>query len=170
MDESSSLLFAPSGIRTRVSIPVNSRALRLCHASQNLIFENLRIRGTHQLPPQCQFHPFEPLNSSNRDRTHTQLHSTLTALECTLVLGRPPLRSLFRWSYPISKSHNSGRIQMVTVESTTANLRELFRGPKFEPRPPADIQNDRTTIYDKLVVADSSGRELGATTSSRQKN
>ena len=47
---------------------------------------------------------------------------------------------------------------MVTVESTTANLRELFRGPKFEPRPPADIQNDRTTIYDKLVVADSSGR------------
>ena len=59
---------------------------------------------------------------------------------------------------------------MVTVESTTANLRELFRGPKFEPRPPADIQNDRTAIYDKLVVADSSGRELVATTSSRQKN
>ena len=59
---------------------------------------------------------------------------------------------------------------MVTVESTTANFTELFRGPKFEPRPPADIQNDRTTIYDKLVVADSSGRELVATTSSRQKN
>ena len=159
-----------SGTRTRVSIPVNSRALRLCHASQNLIFENLRIRGTRQLPPQCQFHPFEPLNSSNRDRTHTQLHSTLTALECTLVLGRPPLRSLFRWSYPISKSDNSGRIQMVTVESTTANLRELFRGPKFEPRPPADIQNDRTTIYDKLVVADSSGREFVVDSGPRQKN
>ena len=166
----SSIQLSCSGTRTRVSIPVNSRALRLCHASQNLIFENLRIRGTHQLPPQCQFHPFEPLNSSNRDRTHTQLHSTLTALECTLVLGRPPLRSLFRWSYPISKSHNSGRIQMVTVESTTANFTELFRGRGFEPRRRQSAQNDAETIYDKLVVADSSGRELVATTSSRQKN
>ena len=166
----SSIQLSCSGTRTRVSIPVNSRALRLCHASQNLIFENLRIRGTHQLPPQCQFHPFEPLNSSNRDRTHTQLHSTLTALECTLVLGRPPAQSLFRWSYPISKSHNSGRIQMVTVESTTANFTELFRGRGFEPRPAYHIQNNPETIYDKLVVADSSGRELVATTSSRQKN
>ena len=166
----SSIQLSCSGTRTRVSIPVNSRALRLCHASQNLIFENLRIRGTHQLPPQCQFHPFEPLNSSNRDRTHTQLHSTLTALECTLVLGGVTLQSLFRWSYPISKSHNSGRIQMVTVESTTANFNELFRGSGFESRRRQSAQNDRTAIYDKLVVADSSGREFVVDPGPRQKN
>ena len=59
---------------------------------------------------------------------------------------------------------------MVTVESTTANFTELFRGPKFEPRPPAGIQNDRTTIYDKLVVADSSGREFVVDSGPRQKN
>ena len=47
---------------------------------------------------------------------------------------------------------------MVTVESTTANLRELFRGPKFEPRPPADIQNNPETICRRLVAPDSSGR------------
>ena len=47
---------------------------------------------------------------------------------------------------------------MVTVESTTANLRELFRGLKFEPRPPADIQNDREINLHRLVAADSSGR------------
>ena len=163
----SSIQLSCSGTRTRVSIPVNSRALRLCHASQNLIFENLRIRGTHQLPPQCQFHPFEPLNSSNRDRTHTQLHSTLTALSCSA----DPLSDHFSAGFdPIPKSHNSGRIQMVTVESTTANFTELFRGRGFEPRRRQSAQNDAETIYDKLVVADSSGRELVATTSSRQKN
>ena len=59
---------------------------------------------------------------------------------------------------------------MVTVESTTANFPELFRGPKFEPRPPAEIQNDRAAIYDKLVVADSSGREFVVDSGPRQKN
>ena len=59
---------------------------------------------------------------------------------------------------------------MVTVESTTANFTELFRGPKFEPRPPADIQNNPETIYDKLVVADSSGREFVVDSGPRQKN
>ena len=59
---------------------------------------------------------------------------------------------------------------MVTVESTTANFTELFRGRGFELRPRVNAQNDAETIYDKLVVADSSGRELVATTSSRQKN
>ena len=59
---------------------------------------------------------------------------------------------------------------MVTVESTTANLRELFRGPKFEPRPPADIQNNPETIYDKLVVADSSNECFRIDPGPRQKN
>ena len=59
---------------------------------------------------------------------------------------------------------------MVTVESTTANLRELFRGLKFEPRRRQSAQNDRTAIYDKLVVADSSGREFVVDSGPRQKN
>ena len=59
---------------------------------------------------------------------------------------------------------------MVTVESTTANLTELFRGRGFEPRRRKDIQNNPETIYDKLVVADSSGREFVVDSGPRQKN
>ena len=59
---------------------------------------------------------------------------------------------------------------MVTVESTTANLRELFRGRGFESRRQVNAQNDAETIYDKLVVADSSGREFVVDSGPRQKN
>ena len=47
---------------------------------------------------------------------------------------------------------------MVTVESTTANFTELFRGGGFESRRRQSAQNDRETICRRLVVADSSGR------------
>ena len=59
---------------------------------------------------------------------------------------------------------------MVTVESTTANFTELFRGRGFELRRREDIQNNSETIYDKLVVADSSGREFVVDSGPRQKN
>lgn len=59
---------------------------------------------------------------------------------------------------------------MVTVESTTANLRELFRGPKFESRRRQSAQNDAETIYDKLVVADSSNECFRIDPGPRQKN
>ena len=59
---------------------------------------------------------------------------------------------------------------MVTVESTTANFTELFRGRGFESRRRQSAQNDRTAIYDKLVAPDSTGREFVVDSGPRQKN
>ena len=47
---------------------------------------------------------------------------------------------------------------MVTVESTTANFTELFRGRGFESRRRQSAQNDAETICRRLVAPDSSGR------------
>ena len=59
---------------------------------------------------------------------------------------------------------------MVTVESTTANFTELFRGRGFELRQRQSAQNDAETICRRLVVADSSGREFVVDSGLRQKN